>query len=173
MAVWWEYCLKPFAKSPSVATNNNTRLASGVLWRKNKLEEVVQKSIARIIVVPYGLSRRNTLFTALHSRKVSQWQKKYRRSEMMMLVSLLTIIGRLLSERPYRSWSDLALAQVHGSTVDWQMYLVLVSVQFILLAADLPTPKSPFVRPFLLSVLFVLASTHLYTGKKINKHVFD
>jgi len=53
------------------------------------------------------------------------------------------------------------------------MYLVLVSVQFILLAADLPTPKSPFVRPFLLSVLFVLASTHLYTGKKINKHVFD
>ena len=30
-------------KSPSVAANNNTRLASGVLRRKNKLEGVVQK----------------------------------------------------------------------------------------------------------------------------------
>ena len=38
-----EDCLKPFIKSPSVATNNNTRLASGVVRRKNKLEGVVQK----------------------------------------------------------------------------------------------------------------------------------
>jgi hypothetical protein len=52
------------------------------------------------------------------------------------------------------------------------MYLVLVSVQFILLAADLPTPISPFVRPFLLSVLFLLASTHLYIGKGTNKDEF-
>ena len=38
-----EDCLKPFIKSPGVATNNNTRLASGVVRRKNKLEGVVQK----------------------------------------------------------------------------------------------------------------------------------
>ena len=38
-----EDCLEPFIKSPSVAANNNTRLASGVLRRKNKLEGVVQK----------------------------------------------------------------------------------------------------------------------------------
>jgi hypothetical protein len=36
-------CLKPFIKSPSVAANNNTRLASGVVRRKDKLEGVVQK----------------------------------------------------------------------------------------------------------------------------------
>jgi hypothetical protein len=62
--------LEPFIKFPSVAANNNTRLASGVLRRKNKLEGVVQKRIARIIAITHGLSRRKTLYTALHSRKV-------------------------------------------------------------------------------------------------------
>ena len=65
-----EDCLKLFIKSPSVAANNNTRLASGVLRRKNKLEGVVQKRIARIIASTHGLSRRKTLYAALHPCKV-------------------------------------------------------------------------------------------------------
>jgi hypothetical protein len=59
-----------------------------------------------------------------------------------MLVSLLTILGRLLSEQPYDSWSDRALIQVHGSSMDRQIYLVLASVQFVLSAVDLPAQIS-------------------------------
>ncbi len=35
--------MQPIIKSPSAVANNNTRLASGVVRRKNKLEGVVQK----------------------------------------------------------------------------------------------------------------------------------
>ena len=65
-----EDCLMPLIKSPCATANNNTRLASGLLRRKNKLEGVVQKRIARIIAITLGLSRRKALCATLHSRKV-------------------------------------------------------------------------------------------------------
>jgi hypothetical protein len=85
--------------------------------KENKLEGSFKKRIARIIVITYSLSRLKTLSAALHSRKVLRLHKLYRRSEMMMLVSLLTIIGRLLSEQPYDSWSDRAPVYADGSTM--------------------------------------------------------
>ena len=43
--------------------------------KENKLEGVVQKRIARIIVITYGLSRLKTLSAALHSRKVLRYHR--------------------------------------------------------------------------------------------------
>jgi hypothetical protein len=73
-----EDCLKLFIKSPSVATNNNTRLASGVVRKKINWKGSFKKRIARIIVITYGLSRLKTLSAALHSRKVLRLHKRYR-----------------------------------------------------------------------------------------------
>ena len=151
-----EDCLKSLIKPSCVATNNNTRLASGSLRRKNKLEGVVQKRIARIIVITYGLSRLKTLSAALHSRKVLRLHKLYRRSEMMVLVSDLTILGRLMTEQAYRSWSDRALIQVHGSSMGRKhTWFLLLSNSF----CQLPTcqPSFPFAVHSHLSVLFGLS----------------
>ena len=75
-----------------------------------------------------------------------------------MLVSLLTILVRLLSEQEYRSWSDRVLIQVHGSSMDRQIYLVLASVQFVLSVADLPAQIS--LLPSIPIVGFISLSKH-------------
>jgi hypothetical protein len=75
-----------------------------------------------------------------------------------MLLSLLTILGRLLTEQLYRFWSDRALIQVHGSSKDWQIYLVLASVQFVLSAADLPAQIS--LLPSIPIIGFIRLSKH-------------
>ena len=56
--------------------------------------------------------------------------------------------------------------------MDRQIYLVLASVQFVPSAADLPAQIS--LLPSIPIVGFIsLSKHHLYTGKNINKYVFD
>lgn len=123
-----EGCLKPFMKSLSVAGNNNTRLASGVSRRKHKLEGVVQKRIARIIAITYGLSSRKTFYAALLSRKV--------------LVHISCISDQSYDTFPAPSHRPTLRQQPPFDSL-LRPVCCKSAVHFVRLTADLPNPPFP------------------------------
>lgn len=137
-------CLKPFIESPSIAANNNTWLASGVLGRK-KLDRIVQKRIARIIAITYGLSRTKTLYTRVRSQRAQaddalpaqSYGSTLRGGSHLARSSLLHFASALLNS--FGSMRTLTICRLF--------------------------PGGRFL------ILFALVSTHLYICKEINIHV--
>ena len=149
--------LMQFVRSPSVAANNNTRLASGVSRRKNKLEGVVQKRIARIIAITLGLSRRKVHCATLHSRKV-----------LIYTGGSVIKAGDALPS----SHMDPRCVDIHNGLF---LHSCVLQARYPVRSVHCRPSTSPVPpgRPLLFLVSFTLAGTHLYTGKEKDKKYLD